>query len=149
MNFKNFKPLMMTILLVLTLTNYSYSETILVSYNKNSDFYFFDTTTFEKKDDLTLFKIISTHEVTPLLSAVVYLKDSEEDNYFKSSSRMFAATCENQEMMIIAETYYDDALEMGESVYASEEMGGIYKFEDYAGFPPVNALNYVCSYKVD
>ena len=150
MNFKNFKTLMMTTLIVLTLTNYSHSELVLVSYNKNGDFYFFDTRVYDyvEEEKLTMFKILSTHENSYLLSDIVNLGPDDEDKYFKSTSLMLAAKCESQETMIIEEVYFSGILGDGETVYISEEMGKFYPIEAYP-FPPSNAINYVCDYKVD
>ena len=150
MNFKNFKTLMMTTLIVLTLTNYSHSELVLVSYNKNGDFYFFDTRVYEyvEEEKMTMFKILSTHENSYLLSNVVFLGPDDEDKNFKSTSLMLAAKCESQEVMIIEEGYFSGILGEGEVVYISEEIGKFYPIDQLA-FPPTNAINYVCNYKVD
>ena len=140
----------MTILLVSTLTNYSHSETVLVSYNKNGDFYFFDTTVYEyiEEEKLTMFKILSTHENSYLLSNVVFLGPDDEDKYFKSTSLLLAAKCESQEVMIIEEGYFSGILGDGEVVYISEEIGKFYAIDQLA-FPPANAINYACNYEVE
>ena len=76
------------------------------------------------------------------------LGPDDEDKYFKSTSLMLAAKCESQETMIIEEVYFSGILGDGETVYISEEMGKFYPIEAYP-FPPSNAINYVCDYKVD